>query len=189
MCAACRLGRQCADGDDVDSLLDDANVLADPRDNGHEGGGLHLDARALAEFLAKPFEIGDCGSDFAFAGFDLESGPTSVGQFHDGVHFKSGIVAVIAYGNRPSELVGPGVHGKIAEAEVLENQPEGLPIFHEALGGQAERGDGQRGIGQIAFRLGLEPLLRAGGGFPAGYLGEQVNAAQEAQVFADLPIR
>ena len=148
----------------------------------NSGGGTRARGGVVAELGPHPLEAPHPLGHLRLARLDLERRPPPVGELDDRVRLEAGVIAVVAHGDVRGALEGVRVHHQVAHAEVLEHEPEGLPVSEQRVWGHPEDGHRQGGVREVA--PGLEPhaLGRAGRREPAGDLLEQVHGPEQVQV-------
>ncbi len=89
--------------------------------------------------------------------FDLEPGPSSIGEFDDGVHFESFAVSVMQH--RCAQRLAQ--HTQVTYHERFEEEPEEVEVLEEALGSDAQRRNGKGRINEVTLPRRSELTCRA----------------------------
>lgn len=108
-------------------------------------GGLPWVAWFGASLERKRLRLAAASGDPALAHLELEGGPCDVRQLDDGIGFEPAVVAVVPDGFAAHVGQRPSVRGEVPHAEVLEDQPERLPVVDEPLGDSPRTATGSEG--------------------------------------------
>ena len=100
---------------------------------------------------------------------------------HDGVDFEACVVPVVV----DVCIVGRGVDAQISHDERLEQQAQIVQIAAQALGTDAQRGDGDRRVAEVPFRCLAKPRTGPQVGRERGLVLDDEKALQGVEIAAD----